>query len=145
MGATLAEASRVLSASLGHCLMLTVLSVIVAEVRDAAAIVGEEPGRERQAGDRALERLRRRLVTGDPGDDQREQVEVERVALIVRRALRMAAVAVDLPVDFGDQDPAPDLPPSAAAAQFRECSSQLAGMVQSAAPAPAADTPEWEA
>ena len=35
-----------------------------------------------------------------PRDGQRQQVEVERVAVIVRRALEMTAVSGDLPVDL---------------------------------------------
>src|SRR5439155_10442220 len=45
-------------------------------------------------------------IFGDTRDGERQQVEIKRVAMIVRRALAVAAVPTHLTRDFGHQDPA---------------------------------------
>ena len=70
-------------------------AVVVADVGDAAAIVGEQAGSERHVSDGFLERGGHRIL-GNACDGKRQQIEVERVAVIVRRSLAVPPVCFDL-------------------------------------------------
>src|ERR1041385_6118208 len=53
----------------------------------------------------ALE-LAGRAILGDPRDDEREEIEVERLAVVVRRPFAMHAVGCDLTPRLLEQNPA---------------------------------------
>ncbi len=71
------------------------------------------------------ERARGVDVGGAARGEQRQQVEVERVALVMRGPLGMAAVGKDLPLDLVQQDPAAGRDPAFAA---RELGKRLFGL-----------------
>ena len=80
-------------------------AVVVTNVGQAAAIVGKQPRRSGQPRHGVFEPIGRRVAV-EPRDDEREDVEVERIPVIVRRALGMAAVRADLPFDLIEENPA---------------------------------------
>ena len=107
-------------------------AIVVAEMRQTASVGREDPGGEGQPRRRAFE-IRRRSVAGDARDGEREQVEIERVLVIVRRTLAMAAVGADLPVDLGDENLAPERRAAPARGELRERTSgdiQRQGLAQ---------------
>ena len=79
-------------------------SIVVADVRDAAVVVREQPRCEGQACHGVCEHRRRFEVAGLSRGDQRERVEIEGVAVIVRGPLAVAAVGRDLTPDLLAED-----------------------------------------
>src|SRR4029079_19813845 len=72
-------------------------TVIVAEMRQLTAVARKNASSERQPSGDALE-LRSARVAGHACNGERQQVEIERVLVIVRRSLAVAAVGRNLPV-----------------------------------------------
>ena len=101
-------------------------AVVVPEVRQPAAVVGEQPRGERETADGALERVGHRIAR-DSRDDERERVEIECVAMVMRRPLAVTAVGGDLPFDFVDEHTTPD---RLATGARRELGQRAAGDVQ---------------
>src|SRR6185436_3146766 len=94
------------------------LSAIVgAEERQPAEIVGQRAVVARLPPCRLLE-CRRGVVPGGAGRERGEEVEVRRLPMVVSRELRVPALAVDLTVDFIEQDPASERDAAIARAQF---------------------------
>jgi hypothetical protein len=94
-------------------------AVIVADERHLAVVVGDRAEVLGLRARRALEHRRRRIPRR-ARDQQRQQIEVGRVAVVVRRELDVAAIGADLPDRFGDQHVAAASRPRAARAQFRQ-------------------------
>src|SRR5580765_4501269 len=70
---------------------------------EAAVVVREQASGAREPGDRRFE-VRGRGVVGQARDDQGEQIEVERVPLVVCRQLAVSAVGRDLPLDLREKN-----------------------------------------
>src|SRR5207245_10260537 len=79
--------------------------VIVADVRQPSAVVGEQACGESEAAHGLLE-CRGGRVLRNPRDGERQQVKVEGVAMVVRRPLAVAAVRRNLAIDLVDENPA---------------------------------------
>ena len=91
-------------------------AVVVADPRQVSAIVGDGPREAGQPPGRFGEGPR--VVAGQPRHRERQQVEVQRVAVIVERSLDVAAVRADLARHLLDQDAASELGPRRRAAQL---------------------------
>ena len=85
----------------------------------ATAVVGEQARGCGQPRDGLLEGGGGRVVV-DAGDDQRQEIEIQGVAVIVGGAFAMSAVDGDLPHDFVEEDAPAGLHASAAGGQLRD-------------------------
>ena len=88
-------------------------------MRQPSAIVGKQPRRAAGAGDDSLEFARCRLAS-QPGDHERQDVEVERIAVVVRRALRVTPVQAELPIDPGEEHLTSEPFPATAGRELRQ-------------------------
>ena len=75
------------------------------------SVVGHRVGELREPDGRVREAALGVCVAVAPRRQQRHQVEVERVAVVVRRSFRVPAVGEHLAVDFLEQDSASGVSP----------------------------------
>ena len=76
-------------------------------MRQPAVVVGEQPRGRGEAVGGPFE-VGGRGIASNPRDDEREEIEVQRVAVVVRRALAVTAVRGDLAIDLGHEDATAD-------------------------------------
>ena len=84
-------------------------AVVIADERHASRRVGDvAQGGRHAVGDAGERGFAPASSWVSAGRGEREQVEVERVAVVVRRALGVKAVGEHLPIDLAHQDVAAD-------------------------------------
>src|SRR5207249_6806133 len=77
-------------------------AIVVANMRQTSAIIGEQARGRGEARDWFLE-VHRGGVLSCAGDDEREEIKVEGVAMVVRGSLGMAAVRRELTIQLRPQ------------------------------------------
>ena len=94
-------------------------AVVISNEREPTVSVRHHAREGGQAVRCLLETIRGVCVAGETRGLCREQIEVERVPLIVGRTFRVSAVRQDLPLDFVEQHTAAGLSPARGCRQFR--------------------------